>query len=186
MTGSTPLCEYLPANTQLSRFAKNFQNWRHVKIGDYYGMQGKSVDASSAEIKSVTMKQSRRVLLGWRPLTERLGRKICEQHWRRHRDDQDSFDLFEEFGFRRPAGAPKPKVKKDIVSCASGRELEPKPVKGKVSGCRDCEQPREPGHRYCENCGNRRKAESNRKRQQRHYRDKKPNAFARPLSQAIS
>jgi hypothetical protein len=40
-------------------------------------------------------------LLGWRPLTERRGRKICEQHWRRHQDEKDSFDLFDEFKFRR-------------------------------------------------------------------------------------
>jgi len=127
--------------------------------------------------------------LGWCPLTERMGRKICEQHWLRPRDDHDSFDLFEAFGFRRPAGVPKPVVKKDIASCASGRKREPRPVKDKVSGCRDCEQPREPGHRYCEKCGQKRKAHSNRKRQHRHYsksssvRAQKPNAFARPLSQ---
>ena len=128
---------------------------------------------------------SERTHLGWRPLPERMGRKICERHWRRHKDEQDSFDLFEAFGFRRSAGLPKPKLKKDIASCASGREREPKPVKGKVSGCRDCEQPREFGHRYCENCGNRRKAESNRARQRR-YKAEKGNAFVRPLSQAVS
>jgi len=129
---------------------------------------------------------SGQTFMGWRPSTERMGRKICEHHWRRHRDERDSFDLFEEFGFRRPAGMPKPKVKKDIASRASGREPEPKPVKGKASGCRDCGAGREPGHRYCERCGQMRKAHSNRIRQQRHYRDKKPNAFARPLSQAVS
>jgi len=43
-------------------------------------------------------------LLGWRPLTERLGRQICEYHWRRHKDEKDSFDLFDEFKFRRSAG----------------------------------------------------------------------------------
>jgi hypothetical protein len=122
----------------------------------------------------------RQTFMGWRPLTERMGRKICEQHWRRHKDQQDSFDLFEAFGFKRPAGIPKPKVKKDIASYASGREREPKPVKGKVSGCRDCEQSRESDHRYCEKCGNRRKAESNRTRQRR-YKAEKGNAFARPL-----
>jgi len=126
-----------------------------------------------------------RTLLGWRPLTGRMGRKICEQHWRRHRDEQDSFDLFEAFGFKRPAGVPKSKVKKDIASCASGKEREPKPVKGKVSGCRDCEQPREPGHRYCEKCGEKRKAESNRTRQRR-YKAEKGNAFALPLSAVVS
>ena len=43
-------------------------------------------------------------LLGWRPLTERIGRKVCEHHWRRHQDKQDSFDLFDEFKFKRPLG----------------------------------------------------------------------------------
>ena len=124
--------------------------------------------------------------MGWRPLTERLGRKICEQHWRRHKDEQDSFDLFEEFGFKRPAGITKPKVKKDIDRCACGREHKPKPVKGKVSGCRDCGGQREPGHSYCKKCGQKRKAQSNRRRQQRHYSRQKPNAFVQPLSQAVS
>ena len=150
----------------------------------------------------VIMKQSKglcdvpecsgQTFMGWRPLTERMGRKICEEHWRRHKDQQDSLDLFEAFGFRRPAGMPKQVTKKDIVSCASGREREPKPVKGKVSGCRDCGADREPGHRYCEKCGQKRKTHSNRMRQQRHYsksssvRAQKPNAFARPLAEAVS
>ena len=55
-------------------------------------------------------------LLGWRPLTERIGRKICEQHWRRHRDEKDSFDLFDEFNFRRPEGIRKPVARKDVHS----------------------------------------------------------------------
>ena len=62
-------------------------------------------------------------LLGWRPLTERRGRQICEYHWRRHLDKQDSFDLFDEFKFRRPAGIPKPEAKKDVRRCACGRKL---------------------------------------------------------------
>ena len=39
--------------------------------------------------------------MGWRPLTERLGKQICEYHWLRHKDPQDSFDLFDAFGFRK-------------------------------------------------------------------------------------
>ena len=117
--------------------------------------------------------------MGWRPLTERMGRKICEQHWRRHKDQQDSFDLFEEFGFRRPVGVPKQVTKKDVAPCNRTR------ARSHRQQCRDCEQPREPGRRYCENCGNRRKAESNRARQRR-YKAEKGNAFARPLSQAVS
>jgi len=42
--------------------------------------------------------------MGWRPLTERLGKQICEGHWNRHKDPGDGFSLFEAFGFRRPAG----------------------------------------------------------------------------------
>jgi hypothetical protein len=64
-------------------------------------------------------------LLGWRPLTERIGRKICEKHWRRHQDENDSFDLFDEFKFRRPLGIRKPITKKDAPRCACGRELPP-------------------------------------------------------------
>jgi hypothetical protein len=61
-------------------------------------------------------------LLGWQPLTGRRGRQICEYHWRRHLDKQDSFDLFDEFKFRRPAGLPKPVAKKSVSRCACGRD----------------------------------------------------------------
>jgi hypothetical protein len=63
--------------------------------------------------------------MGWRPLTERLGRKICQGHWRRHQDPDDSFDLFEVFGFRRLVGLRKPAAKKDVPRCACGRERLP-------------------------------------------------------------
>ena len=63
--------------------------------------------------------------MGWRPLTERLGRQICEGHWRRHKDPNDDFDLFEAFGFRRPTGIRKPVAKKEIARCACGRERLP-------------------------------------------------------------
>ena len=118
--------------------------------------------------------------MGWRPLTERLGRKVCEQHWRRHQDVQDSFDLFEAFDFKRPAGVPKPVVKKDAALCDCTR------ARSHRRQCRDCGQPRKASHRYCDECSQKRKAESNRKRQQRHYRAEKPNAFVRPLPQAVS
>ena len=55
------------------------------------------------------------VLLGWRPLTERLGRQVCEQHWLRHRDPQDGFDLFEAFGFKRPAGRRRPAARREVA-----------------------------------------------------------------------
>lgn len=54
------------------------------------------------------------VLLGWRPVTERHGRQICETHWLRHRDPQDGFDLFEAFGFRRPAALRGPAARRRI------------------------------------------------------------------------
>ena len=137
--------------------------------------------------------------LGWRPLTERLGRKICEQHWRRHKDEHDSFDLFEAFGFRRPAGIPKQVTKKDIARCVCGRELEPgrrfctvcaadrerrrkkqyyhdkknrtvEPVvRENTLRCRQCGGRRLPGRSYCEKCADRRKKRSNRERRRRSY-----------------
>ena len=112
---------------------------------------------------------TREIYMGWRPLTERQGRQICEYHWRKHRDPEDSFDLFDAFGFRRPVGLPR--------TVAKRRTFHPD---GRCRKCRDCGQPRESGHRYCDKCGKKRKAESNRKRQQR-YRDEKRNAFASPL-----
>ena len=89
------------------------------------------------------------VFMGWRPLTERLGRKICEYHWRRHQDVQDSFDLFEAFGFRRPPGLPRPVAKKDVVRCACGRE-------------------RPPGRKFCTDCAD----ERERRRKKQYYHKK--------------
>ena len=141
-----------------------------------------------------------RTLLGWRPLTERLGRKICEDHWRRHEDQQDSFDLFEAFGFKRPAGIPTQVTKKGIARCACGREREPsrrfcavcaagrerqrkrqayhdrkkrqtEPVVEENSlRCRQCGQARSLGHTYCPKCSERRKTTSHRRRQSRYWR----------------
>ncbi|MHC4580238.1 MAG: hypothetical protein ACYS14_02195 [Planctomycetota bacterium] len=114
--------------------------------------------------------------MGWRPLTERVGRKICEQHWRRHRDPQDSFDLFEEFGFRRPEGLPKPVPKRQIVH-----------AHGRFRKCQVCGDPREPGYMYCKTCGKKRKSESNRKRRRRAYQKvRNCSAFARPIAEAVS
>ena len=140
------------------------------------------------------------VLLGWRPLTERIGRTICEYHWRRHQGERDSFGLFDAFGFRRPPGIPKPVVKKDIARCACGREREPtcrlcelcaaererrrkkqyyhnkknrpaEPVTVENAlQCKQCGNARLPGHSYCEKCAARRGKQSNRQRQRRHYR----------------
>ena len=136
--------------------------------------------------------------MGWRLLTERRGRQICEYHWRRHQDKQDSFDLFDEFKFRRPAGIRKPLAKKDVARCACGRELIPghkfcdicaaewkrqrnkqyyhgkkdhqaEPIKESTLKCKQCGGPRLTGHSYCPKCSQRRSNQSNRERQRRHY-----------------
>jgi hypothetical protein len=77
--------------------------------------------------------------MGWRPLTERLGRQICEYHWLRHKDPEDSFDLFDAFGFRRPLPKPLPKV-------VAEREPE---LKVKLCGCG---KPLRPRCQYCTSC----------------------------------
>ena len=139
-------------------------------------------------------------LLGWRPLTERRGRQICEFHWRRHLDEKDSFDLYDEFKFRRPEGLPKPAAKKHVYCCACGRELlprrrfcticakererlrkkrayherkNPKPepiVKEDIKQCKVCGGTRKPGCTYCPKCSRERQRQANRERQRRHYR----------------
>ncbi|MHC4367261.1 MAG: hypothetical protein ACYSW8_06520 [Planctomycetota bacterium] len=106
---------------------------------------------------------SGRTFMGWRPLTEKIGRKVCEDHWLRHRDGQDGFDLFEAFGFRRPQ--PKQDTAPRVRKLSLRRY------------CRECGQPRQAGHRYCDACGKKRKLQSNQRRQQR-FRDRKRNAFA--------
>lgn len=138
--------------------------------------------------------------LGWRPLTEHLGRKICELHWRRHLDENDSFDLFDEFKFRRPLGICKPIPKRHISLCTYGRALDaghrfcaicakererlrkkrayherknPKPepiVQENILLCRACGGTRKPGCTYCPKCSKERRKQSNRERQRRHYR----------------
>ncbi|MFH1716530.1 MAG: hypothetical protein ABIF19_04200 [Planctomycetota bacterium] len=149
----------------------------------------------------------RETYLGWRPLTESRGRQICEGHWRRHQDPEDSFDLFEAFGFRRPAGIRKPVPKKDVPRPApaldpgrTGRmqpAAEPEPPREKLerhepakprpqtiptidrpSGCRTCGAEREPGHTYCPKCSRGRKKQSDRERQKRRYHKmQKPHVF---------
>ena len=109
--------------------------------------------------------------MGWRPLSESRGWQICKTHWLRHKNQNDSFDLFEAFGLHRPR------------TFAAGRKrqitkpMQPEPEKrSDGSGgrqapgrCRACGQAREPGHTYCEKCSRERRAEKNRERQKRHY-----------------
>jgi len=142
----------------------------------------------------------RETYMGWRPLTERRGRQICEYHWNRHKDEKDSFDLFDEFKFRRPLGIRKPTVKKDVPRCSCGRERlpghkfcsvcaqkrerqrkkqayhkrkNPEPesiVQEDILQCRACGGLRELGHTYCPKCSKDRQRHANRERQRRHYR----------------
>ena len=81
--------------------------------------------------------------MGWRPLTERRGRKICELHWRRHQDENDSFDLFEAFGFHRLHQAKKHVTAAKSV-CSCGRQIAL-------------------GHKFCEVCVAERKRQRNRR-----------------------
>ena len=141
-----------------------------------------------------------RVLLGWRPLTERIGRKICEQHWRRHLDGKDSFDLYDEFKFRRPLTIYKPVLKKHIPHCTCGRALDAghkfcaicakererqrkkrayherkrlhtQPIEDEnMLRCRNCGTERKPGHTYCPECAKHRKILTRRQAQSRYWR----------------
>ena len=102
-------------------------------------------------------------LMGRRPLTERLGRQICEGHWRRHQDPEDDFGLFEAFSFRRPVGIQRPLAKKEVARCACGRE-------------------RLPGHKFCTDCAQDRE----RQRMKEAYHERKNGAQQEPAGSASS
>jgi hypothetical protein len=125
--------------------------------------------------------------LGWRPLTERRGRQICEFHWLRHKDETDSFDLYEAFKFRCPTRSHRRQIKTETPRCSCGRALEsghrfcaicvqererqrkkrayherknPEPapaVQDDMPRCKACGKPRKSGHTYCEECAKHRK-----------------------------
>jgi hypothetical protein len=99
--------------------------------------------------------------MGWRPLTERLGRQVCEYHWLRHKDPQDSFDLFDAFGFTRPVRIPRPAAKKEVGRCACGRE-------------------RLRGRKFCTECA----AERERQRKREAYHKRKNGSQQEPAEQA--
>ncbi len=156
--------------------------------------------------------------MGWRPLSEPLGKQICESHWNRHKDPADSFNLWDAFGFQRPANRPARPIRAEPSQYGCGRVLpftkpivkaepepheQPKaeppqdkpdrheaerrepqaiPARENPSDCRACGAQREAGHTYCPKCSRERKAESNRRRQRRHYlKVQKPNAFVAEL-----
>ena len=123
--------------------------------------------------------------MGWRPLNEPLGRQVCEGHWLRHKNPDDSFELYTAFGLRRQARISNA----GAGFFAAGRKRQPekdngvkKPMKKEpekrsysngdrkaLGRCRTCGQARQAGHSYCENCSRERRAEKNRQRQKRHY-----------------
>ncbi|UCC97082.1 MAG: hypothetical protein JSW66_14700 [Phycisphaerales bacterium] len=113
--------------------------------------------------------------MGWRPLSERLGRKVCERHWRRHNNPMDDFDLFEAFGFRRPAGIRKTPAKvvseKAAARCDCARAVSLHQQAADALGCRQCGRPPETGHTFCGTCGQEQKRTANQERQKR-YRAK--------------
>jgi hypothetical protein len=136
--------------------------------------------------------------MGWQPLTESRGKQICEQHWTRHKDPNDDFDVFDVFGFRRPAAIRKPMPKKDIPQrapepgrvvcmqpvvkpelpqdrpdCHEPAKPEPQgvPAGDTPSGCKACGAEREAGHTYCQSCAQGRKRQAHQQRQKR-YREK--------------
>ena len=111
-------------------------------------------------------------LLGWRPLTERIGRKICELHWRRYRDEKDSFDLFDEFKFRRPAG-----IRKSVAKSAAQKDVPQFRRRTDTLCCRQCGGERKSGHTYCSKCSQSRQRQANQQRQRR-YRMKRRSGMA--------
>lgn len=129
------------------------------------GLTGNKIMNSLCDVQGC----SRETYMGWRPLTERLGRQVCKYHWRRHKDELDSFDLYEVFKFRRPEGIRKPMLitsieKKQI--CHGQKIL--KPVKSKGSGCKACGAERETGHTYCQKCARYRQRQLHQRRQKRY------------------
>ena len=123
--------------------------------------------------------------MGWRPLTERIGRQICRYHWNGHKSG--GFDLFKAFNLQRPACVPRQHVKTETRRCDCSRALQngheqekPKATKGRV--CKSCGVERRPGYTYCDNCGKKRKTESNRQRRRRAYnKGRNCNAFVTPV-----
>ena len=93
--------------------------------------------------------------MGWRPLTERTGRQICEHHWQGHKSGRLS--LYDAFDFKRPLIKTKPV--KSIDYCACGNELQQ-------------------GHRLCNNCA----AERERQRKREYYHQSKEEKTPRVIS----
>ena len=145
------------------------------------------------------------VIMGWQPkgIFKGTGKKsqrgfqICKPHALRHRDSQDSFDLFEMFGCEKPIR--KLVVKKTTYRCACGRDRLPGRSQCKkciaenerrrkkrayhegkncpqaveqepILKCKACGRERERGHIYCPRCAERRKTITRRQAQSRYWR----------------
>ena len=90
--------------------------------------------------------------MGWRPLSEKIGRQVCEYHWCRHEDSSDNFSLFDAFGFPKllvASNSQRTNSRLALRQCTCGAEL--------LKGCR-----------YCPKC-----AKELERRRKRDYRRKK-------------
>lgn len=116
--------------------------------------------------------------MGWAPIGEQKGKQICEYHFRRHDDPADNFNLFDVFGFRKPAGMNRPiiqaepKTKEqlhDQLKAKSEKSVpRPESIHDKMPRCRICGGVREAGHTYCQSCAAERKRHTHQERQRRY------------------
>jgi len=102
----------------------------------------------------------RKTYMGWRPLTERIGRQVCKRHWDRHKNKNDRFNLFDALGF--PESAKLPTENKDFIH-QRGAKPEKRPRL-----C-VCGEELQPGHRLCKKCA----AERERQRKREYQRKKR-------------
>ena len=134
----------------------------------------------------------------WRPLTEKTGQQVCKPHFEKHKESRNEF-LYNAFRIKKAQTIATPD-EKEYCSCGRQRQQGHKycpaciakrkrqqrkdsyyknknapaaPTEKTITlicGSEDCQSEREPNHRYCSRCAEKRKRESNRKRQRRHYR----------------
>jgi hypothetical protein len=105
----------------------------------------------------------RKTYMGWRPLSEKMGRQVCEYHWCRHNDNSDNFNLFDTFDFPRLPVVQTGKswhtnAESVLRRCICGTEL-PK------------------GYQYCQKC-----AKERERKRKREYRHKKKEAKLESLA----
>lgn len=135
--------------------------------------------------------------MGWRPLTEKTGRQICEIHWNAHK--AGTFDLYDAFGFKRPPTMTKTVKLKDYCSCGRERQTGHKycqtciadrkrqqrkesyhrkknrtpsdnsQTKTLICKTEGCQNEREPGHSYCDRCAETRMYRSRNKINRKYY-----------------